>query len=64
MEYLPLSDQGVMVTCRDEAQAAAVAANLRRTPFPWQIDVVQAYLRVAVFYDLALVGFAEASADL
>jgi len=64
MEFLPLADQGVMIACRDEAEAAAVAESLRDQPIAWQIDIVQAYLRVAVFYDLARTTFADAAAAL
>ncbi|MFO0864622.1 MAG: allophanate hydrolase subunit 1 [Gemmataceae bacterium] len=64
MEFLPLGDQAVMIACRDEAEAGAVAASLRNEPFAWQIDVVQAYLRVAVFYDLRRTNFDAASRDL
>jgi inhibitor of KinA len=64
MEFLPLGDQAVMIACRDEAEAGMTAASLRIAPLPWQIDVVQAYFRVAVFYDLKLANFASASQDL
>ena len=60
MEFLPLSDQAVMIACRDEQEASAAAFSLREDPFEWQVDVVQAYLRVALFYDLRRIRFQQA----
>lgn len=61
MRLEPLGDQAVMAYCDDEAHATALAAQVRRAPPGWCIDVVQAYVSVAVYYDFAQVDFAAAA---
>src|SRR5947209_37810 len=53
MRYEPLSDQAVMVHCDDEDQAIHLAAQVRQLNPAWLVDVVQAYVSVAIFYELA-----------
>jgi inhibitor of KinA len=64
MRFEPLGDQAVMAYCDDEKQALVLAAQVRRLQPPWLIDVVQAYVSVAIFYDLGSSDFAEAAAWL
>jgi inhibitor of KinA len=51
MRWEPLADQAVMVYCDDEKQASILAEHVRRLDPTWLVDVVQAYVSVAVFYD-------------
>lgn len=48
-----LGDQAVMIYCRGEEEATRLAAQVREANAPWCVDVVQAYLSVAVYYDAA-----------
>ena len=57
MRCEPLGDQAVVAACDDEKQATLVAAQIRRSNPSWLIDVVQAYVSVAIFYDLARTDF-------
>lgn len=57
MRLEPLGDQAVMAYCEDEAHATALAAQVRRAVPPWCVDVVQAYVSVAVYYDIANADF-------
>jgi len=57
MRCEPLGDQAVMVYCDDERQAVALAAQVRHSNPPWLIDVVQAYVSIAIFCDLAAWDF-------
>jgi inhibitor of KinA len=50
LRFDPLGDQAVLVHGADETAALAFAAAVRRSPFAWVEDVVQAYTSVAVFY--------------
>ena len=61
MRLEPLGDQAVMAYCDDEAHAAGLAAHVRAAPPSWCIDVVQAYVSVAVYYDVAAVDFTLAA---
>src|ERR1051325_6675916 len=61
MRLEPLGDQAVMVYCDNEAHASAVAAHVRAAKPNWCLDVVQAYVSVAVYYDLAVTDFATAA---
>lgn len=63
-EVVPLGDQAALCYCRDEAEAARLAAAVRRLAPAWLLDVVQAYSSVAVFYDLERVGFQAVAAEL
>ncbi len=60
----PLGDQAALVYLSDEAAAWRFAEAARAAPFPWRLDVVQAYASVAVFYDLDQTGFAAVAAAL
>jgi inhibitor of KinA len=60
----PLGDQAALAYLMDENAAVRFAARVRRANPRWLVDVVQAYTSVAVFYDLDLIGFAEAVAQL
>src|SRR5438128_286231 len=60
----PMGDQAVLASCDDEASALRFAAAVRRAAPPWLVDVVQAYTRVAVFFDLDRTRFATVAEDL
>lgn len=47
-----LGDQAVLASFADENEALRWAAALRQLEPPWLVDVVQAYRRVAVHFDL------------
>ena len=64
MHCEPLGDQAVMAYCDDERHATRLAAQVRRVLPIWCVDVVQAYVTVAIYYDVAVVDFAEAAAWL
>jgi inhibitor of KinA len=59
MRLEPLGDQAVMAYCADERSATRLAEQVRRGMPVWGIDVVQAYVSVALFYDVATVDFAQ-----
>jgi inhibitor of KinA len=59
-----LGDQAVMAYYADETQALLFAAGVRRAMPAWCVDIVQAYVSVAVYYDLAVIDFAQAAAWL
>jgi inhibitor of KinA len=61
MRLEPLGDQAVMVYCDDEQRATRLAAQVRRAPPGWCIDIVPAYVSVAVYYDVHAVDFAQAA---
>jgi len=46
-----------MAYCGNEAEATELTARVRQTMPAWCIDVVQAYLTVAVYYDMAVIDF-------
>jgi len=48
----PLGDQAVLATFAEEAGAARFAAAVRQANPPWLMDVVLAYVTVAVFFDM------------
>lgn len=58
MRLEPLGDQAVMAYCDDEAHATALTIHIRQAMPAWCVDVVQAYVSVAVYYDIAAVDFA------
>ena len=64
MRLEPLGDQAVVAYGNDEKHATEIAALVRHNPPDWCIDVVQAYVSVAVFYDLSVVNYAEVCAWL
>jgi inhibitor of KinA len=47
----PLGDQAVLAHFADEPGALRFAEMVRRDPPPWLMDVVPAYVSVAVFFD-------------
>lgn len=53
-----LGDQAVMAYCDDGAHATALAAQVRHARPSWCVDIVQAYVSVAIYYDFAAVDFA------
>ncbi len=57
MRLEALGDQAVLAYCDDEQSATLLAAQVRRASPGWCVDVVQAYVSVAVFYDVQAVGF-------
>ena len=61
MRLEPLGDQAVMAYCEDERHATALAAQVRSALPAWGVDVVQAYVSVAVYYDVAMVDFTQAA---
>ena len=61
MRLEPLGDQAVMAYCDDEDHATLFAANVRRAMPAWCVDLVQAYVSVAVYYDLAQIEFTQAA---
>ncbi len=48
----PLGDQAVLATFADEGAAARFAQAARGFQAPWLLDVVLAYVTVAIYYDL------------
>src|SRR5438132_5873065 len=62
--FLPLGDQAVLTYLPDEAAAWQFAAVVRRANHPWVVDVVQAYMSVAVFFDLDKITHKEAVQQL
>lgn len=61
MRLEPLGDQAVMAYCDDETHATALTAQVRHALPSWCVDVVQAYVSVAVYYDVAAIDFASAA---
>jgi inhibitor of KinA len=59
MNLTPLGDQAVLATFATESEALSFAAAVQAHAWPEVIDVVPAYVTVAVFYDLARVRQAE-----
>jgi len=64
LTFLPLGDQAAMAYFPDEASALNFAITVRDANPPWLVDVVQAYMSVAVFFDQAQTNFSQASAQL
>jgi inhibitor of KinA len=61
---VPLGDQAALVSCKDEASALGFADAVRRVADPWLVDVVQAYITVAVFFDLRQINFRGVASGL
>jgi inhibitor of KinA len=55
----PLGDQAALADLADEARAVRFTAGVRAANPAWLVDVVQAYTRVAVFFDLGRIRFRE-----
>ena len=51
-----------MAYCNDEKQAALLAERVRHARPPWCVDIVQAYVSVAVYYDIGMVECADVAA--
>jgi inhibitor of KinA len=60
----PLGDQAVLAYLHDETAALRFAAAVRAAAPSWLIDVVQAYVSVAVFFDLDKIHYPAAAAML
>jgi inhibitor of KinA len=59
MRLEALGDQAVMAYCDDEPHATRLALHARRAPPGWCIDIVQAYVTVAVYYDVHTIEFGQ-----
>jgi inhibitor of KinA len=59
MRLEALGDQAVLAYCDDEIAATRLTSRLRRGFPAWCIDVVQAYVSVAVFYDFLAIDFEQ-----
>jgi inhibitor of KinA len=57
----PLGDAAALVCLVDEQAAFAFAEAVRAQPQPWLIDVVQAYMSVAVYFDLGRIDYRRVS---
>ncbi len=64
IQFEPLGDAAVLATLASEAAAQQFAAAARQTQHPWLIDVVAAYVTVAVFFDLETTTYDAAVAAL
>ena len=62
MHIEPLGDQAVLITCRNEDEAATLAQTVRAKRPDWLVDIVLAYQSVALFYELAKTTYGEAAA--
>ncbi len=60
----PLGDLAVLAAFDDEDAALRFAATVRALDAPWRVDVVQAYVTVAVFFDPDRVNYVGAAAAL
>jgi len=56
----PLGDQAILIRFDDEAAAVTLAAHLRAAALPWIVDIVPAYVTVAVFFDPAQIRYQDA----
>jgi inhibitor of KinA len=59
MSFSPLGDQGVLARFATEAEALAFAAAVRAANLPEIVEVVAAYLSVAIFHDPERTRYAE-----
>jgi inhibitor of KinA len=57
VDIVPLGDQAAVAYLDSEAEALRFAAALRQANEPWLVDVVGAYMSVAVFFDLDHIAF-------
>jgi inhibitor of KinA len=60
----PLGDQAALVATDTEQEATCLADQVRRSDWPWLVDVVQAYSSVAVFYDPDSIRFSAVQEEL
>src|SRR5688572_6352712 len=51
MRLQPLGDQAVLAYCDDELAATRLARRVRHGAPSWCVDIVQAYVSVAMYYD-------------
>ncbi len=52
MNLVPLGDQGILATFDSEAEALSFAAAVRSAAWPEVIDIVPAYVSVAVYFNI------------
>ena len=64
MVLTPLSDQAILARFESENDALHFAAAVRVADLPGVIDVVSAYVSVAVFYDFERILYAELAPQL
>ena len=60
----PLGDQAVLVTLADEASVPDFADAVRAGQPPWLVDVVPAYVTVAIYYDARQTDYETVAAEL
>ena len=60
----PLGDQAALAAFAEEGAALRWAEAVRGLAAPWLVDVVQAYTRVAVYFDLGQTTFAAVAGAL
>ena len=58
-KMVPLGDQAVLITLESELKAHQFATVAKEQNPEWLVDVVQAYVTVAIFFDLHQARFAE-----
>lgn len=59
MTLTPLGDQAILASFDDESAALGFASALRQARLPNVIDIVLAYVTVAVFYDISKTTLAQ-----
>jgi inhibitor of KinA len=59
LDIVPLGDQAVLIDAHTHDHAVALTSELNHDPPAWLHDVVPAYHRVGVYFDLLTVDFAE-----
>jgi inhibitor of KinA len=59
MRLEALGDQAVLAYCDDETAATRLTSRIRRERPAWCVDIVQAYVSVAVFYDFLAIDFEQ-----
>ena len=64
IQWQLLGDQALLAYCDDEVAAARLADAIRRTPPDGLLDIVQAYMSVAVFFDLGRINGASVGNEL
>jgi inhibitor of KinA len=64
MNAVPLGDQAVLVYFDSESEALRFSEAVRRSNHAWLVDVVSAYVSVAVFFDLRKIEFAAVAEQL
>ena len=64
MTITPLGDQAVLAAFTIEADALRLAAAVRAAAIPGVVDVVAAYVTVAIFYDMTRTRYTPLAAEL